>query len=402
MVSPVSERFRRLEPLLDRALELDEVARARFVEICAEIHPDLARDLRRALDPEAQLPELGSLAAEVTRTPSLERQGLRIGAWQLLDKIGQGGMGTVYRAERADGAFEKQVAIKLLHRADAPFREALARERAVLARLEHPGIVRLIDGGVLEDDMPWLAMELAEGESLDVWLRKENPDIKRRLDVFLAICDAVAHAHGGKLVHRDLKPSNIRVTDSGTVKLLDFGVARLLSPDAHDTITRQWAVTPEYAAPEQLMSGAASARTDIYALGALLYLLLVGRSIHPPFDGNWVEYLQQIKQCDATPASHGASAGGLSMPPTTLRGDLDAIIIKAMAHKPEDRYARVEDVVEDIRRHRNHQCVQARSRSWRYRLDKWMLRKRALLLIIAGVLAAMTLGAVGMAWLNAR
>lgn len=400
MVSTVSARFRRLEPLLDRALELDDAARARFVEICAEIHPDLVGDLRRALDPDLQLPELGGLAAELTRTPSLERRGLRVGPWRLLDKIGQGGMGTVYLAERADGAFEKQVAIKLLHRADAPFREALERERAVLARLEHPGIVRLVDGGLLEDDLPWLAMELAEGESLDVWLRKENPSAARRLDVFLAICGAVAHAHGEHLVHRDLKPTNICVTAAGTVKLLDFGVARLLSPDSHNIVTRQWAVTPEYAAPEQLMSEASSERTDIYALGALLHLLLTGRSVHPPFDGNWMAYLEQIKALGAVPASRNA-AGDYSLSPACLHGDLDAIILKAMAYKPEGRYARVEDLIEDLRRQRSHQCVQARADSWRYRSLKWLQRKRAPLLVAAGIVLALALGAASMAWLGA-
>lgn len=382
-MSDVPARFRRLEPLIDRALELEDEARARFLALCGEIHPDLIMDLQRALAPEASLPELGGLAWELTREKATDRGGLRIGAWRLLDKIGRGGMGTVYRAARADGAFEKQVAIKLLRHEDARFRKLLERERQLLARLDHPGIVRLIDGGVLADGQPWLAMELAEGENLDVWLCRVRPTLERRLDVFLAICDAVAHAHGEHLVHRDLKPGNIRIAANEGVKLLDFGIAKLLAPEAPSGTTQHIAVTPEYAAPEQLAGGAISPRTDIYALGALLHLLLVGRSPHPRFDGNWTRYVEHIRRSAREPASRTAAAvGEPALPAACLRGDLDAIMAKSLALDPVQRYDSVEALAQDIGRHRVGQAVLARTQTWRYRGGKWLHRNWRLLVLV--------------------
>lgn len=402
-MSDVQARFRRLEPLIDRALELEGEARARFLVLCGEIHPDLIVDLQRALEPEARLPELGGLARELTREQATDRGGLRIGAWRLLEKIGRGGMGTVYRAARDDGAFEKQVAIKLLRSEDARFRKSLERERHLLARLDHPGIARLIDGGVLADGQPWLAMELAEGENLDAWLRRVRPSLERRLDVFLAICDAVAHAHREQLVHRDLKPGNIRIAADDGVKLLDFGIAKLLAPDAPSGTTRHLAVTPEYAAPEQLAGGAISARTDIYALGALLHLLLAGRSPHPRFDGDWASYIEHICRNDRAPASHVAAAvGAPALPATCLRGDLDAIMAKALARDPAQRYDGVAALAQDIGRHRAGQAVLARTHTWRYRGDKW-LRRNWRLLFLVGVFLLVLGGTIAvMAWQAGR
>ncbi|TXH15085.1 MAG: serine/threonine protein kinase, partial [Gammaproteobacteria bacterium] len=217
-MNDIDARFERLEPLIDRALALEGAARERFLALCGEIYPDLENDLRRALAPEDGFPALGGLAAELTRERAVDRRGQRVGAWRLGERIGQGGMGAVYLAERADGAFDKRVAIKLLRGGDPRFGEQLDRERRLLARLDHPGIARLIDGGVLDDGQPWLAMELADGEDLDFWLQG-NPALRARLDVFVAICDAVESAHAAKVVHRDLKPRNVRVAGDGQVKL---------------------------------------------------------------------------------------------------------------------------------------------------------------------------------------
>ena len=171
-MTDLNARFARLEPLIDRTLELEGEARERFLALCGEIHPDLIADLRRALTPDDGLPALGALAQEITQERTTDRRGLRAGPWRLLEKLGQGGMGTVYLAERADGAFDKRAAMKLLRSDDSRFKEQLERERRVLARLDHPGIARLIDGGVLDNGQPWLVMELAEGEELDAWLRR--------------------------------------------------------------------------------------------------------------------------------------------------------------------------------------------------------------------------------------
>lgn len=392
-------RFQRLEPLIDRALELEDGQREQFLALLAEIHPDLIEDLRRVLLPEAGLPELGGLAHAVARDRTTHRGGLRVGSWRLLEKIGQGGMGTVYRAERADGAFEKQVAIKLLRGGDARFRQQLERERALLARLDHPGIARLIDGGVLQDDQPWLAMELAAGEDLGAWLRRVRPSLALRLEVFLSVCAAVSHAHAGQVVHRDLKPGNIRVTDDGVVKLLDFGIARLVSPDQLVVGTRQVAVTPEYAAPEQLLGEPITTRVDVHALGALLYLLLTGQQARPRFGGNWVGYLEQIRDHPPVPPSQAAtSKPALAVPASSLRGDLDAIVAKAMAWEPTRRYASVADLGADIRRHLAGEPVLAHARTWRYRCSKWWRRYWplglllvAFLLVLGATVAVMAL-----------
>lgn len=392
-------RFARLEPLIDRALELEGQAREKFLALCGEIHPDLIADLRRTLTQDDGLPALGALAEEITRERITDRRGLRAGPWRLLEKLGQGGMGTVYLAERADGAFDKRAAIKLLRGEDTRFREQLERERRVLARLDHPGIARLIDGGVLAEGQPWLVMELAEGEELDAWLRRMRPSRQRRLEVFLAICDAVSYAHSALVVHRDLKPGNIRVAADGTVKLLDFGIAKLLSPDASGGKTRHVALTPEFAAPEQLAGEAITARTDVYALGALLYLLLTGRSPHPRFDGNWVDYIEHINRVDAEPASRAAAhAGGLALPPAQLRGDLDAIAAKALRRDPVERYVSVDAMAQDVLRHLDGRPVLAHAQTWQYRSGKWLRRHWGIAALLGGILLALGSGIAGTAW----
>lgn len=401
-MSDVPTRFRRLEPLLDRALELEGARREQFLQLCGEIHPDLIHELRSALEPDADLPALGGLAAELTRERTTDRRGLRVGAWRLLEKIGRGGMGTVYLAERADGAFEKRVAVKLLRGGDPRFRQQLERERQLLARLDHPGITRLIDGGVLDDGQPWLAMELAGGESLDLWLERTRPTLAARIAVFLAICDAVAAAHAEQLVHRDLKPGNIRVLGEGSVKLLDFGIAKLLAPDQPSASTLHVALTPEYAAPEQLAGGTITPRTDVYALGALLHMLLTGHSPHPRFDGNWVTYLEQVRRIDPESTSRSAAQapiGGLALPAECLRGDLDAIVAKALAPDPAQRYADVAALAEDLRRHLGDHPVLARAHTWRYRSGKW-LRRRARVLGVLAVFLLILAGTIG--WMALR
>ena len=392
-------RFARLEPLIDRALELEGAGRERFLALCAEIHPDLVADLRRALADDAQLPALGGLAEELTREHTTNRGGLRAGAWRLLEKIGQGGMGTVYLAERADGAFDKRVAIKLLRGNDPRFKEQLERERRMLARLDHPGIARLIDGGVLPDGQPWLVMELAEGCELDLWLANERPSLARRLAVFMAICDALSYAHAVLVVHRDLKPGNIRVAADDSVKLLDFGIAKLLASDAQRGSTRHIALTPEFAAPEQLRGEPVTTRTDVYALGALLYLLLCGRSPHPRFDGNWAGYIDHVSNVDAPRVSRAASDRvAPALEPALLQGDLDAIAAKALQRDPAARYASAEALAQDVRRHLSDRPVLARRQSWQYRSGKWLRRHWLVAVTLAAIALALGAGLAGVVW----
>ena len=374
MSQSLRERFRRLEPLLDRALELEGTERAAYVEACAREHPDLAEHLRRALEAEqTTLPGLGSLAAAAVRRESTQRHNLRVGPWQLLERIGRGGMGTVYRARRADGAFEMEVAVKLLRGGDQlRFKQELEAERRLLARLEHPAIARLLDGGVLPDGHPWLVMELAEGPDLADWLARERPSLARRLDVFGQLCAAVGHAHSHLLVHRDLKPGNVRVGPGDRAKLLDFGIARLLDRDTGEARTRSLALTPEFAAPEQLTGGSISTRTDLYALGALLYLLLAGRAPHGEFDGNWPAWIARVTGSDPPPPSSASTDTGL--PARLLRGDLDAILRRALARDPQARYPAADALAEDLRRHLDGRPVHARAGGAWYRFGRWFQR----------------------------
>ncbi|MFY8135732.1 MAG: serine/threonine-protein kinase, partial [Aquimonas sp.] len=389
MSDSLSERFRRLEPLLDRALDLDGAERDNFLRLCAEIHPDLYPDLLKGLGADDRdLPKLGGLAARVTEERTTDRRGLQAGPWQLLEKIGRGGMGTVYLAKRADGAFEKRAAVKLLRNSDLRFKQALERERQLLARLEHPAIARLIDGGVLPDGQPYLVMELAEGLDLDRWAAETKPDLETRLRVFLDICGAVSEAHAQLIVHRDLKPSNVRVNREGQVKLLDFGIAKLLDREAKQGETRALALTPEYAAPEQLRGEPVSTRTDVYALGALLYQLLTGRTPHPGFDGDWASFISRVCEEDADPPSRHETA---EVPRARLRGDLDAIVQMALQRDPARRYASVEALADDLRRSLDGRPVRAHAPSLGYRLSKWLRRHR--LAAGLGAAAALALGA---------
>jgi len=378
MNQSIDDRFRQLEPLIDRALELSGVERERFLAMCGSIYPDLVDDLRLALaDDDDLMPSLGPLAEETTREPATNRYGLRMGAWRLLEKIARGGMGTVYLAERTDGSSARRAAIKLLRSGDMRFAEQLERERRMLAKLDHPGIARLIDGGLSSDGQPWLAMELAEGENLDAWLARTNPSLRERLQVFLEICSAVAYAHSAMIVHRDLKPANIRIAPDSSVKLLDFGIAKLLASPAEAGVTRQLMLTPEFAAPEQLRREAISPRTDVYALGCVLTLMLSGRGPHPHFDGNLPAYLEILSTSEATAPSLLVENGPnptFALPAEQLRGDLDAICGMALQRDPIKRYASVDAFAQDIRRFLDGQPVSAHPPSLRYRTGKFFQR----------------------------
>ena len=299
-------------------------------------------------------------------------------------------MGAVYLAERADGAFQQRVALKLVKRGldtDEILRRFL-RERRILARLEHPHIARLLDGGITEDGLPWFAMEHVQGEPITSWCESRRTSVAERLRLFQAVCAAVQHAHRNLIVHRDLKPSNILVTASGDVKLLDFGIARLLSgeeSEAERTLTAPGlrVLTPPYAAPEQIRGEAATTATDLYSLGAVLYELLAG--VRPC--GRAARTLEELEKAvlEEEPA-----------PPSTMRkelrrelsGDLDHIVQMALRKEPERRYPSVEGLLADLERHREGLPVRAARPSLFYRLGKLVRRHRPA--VVAGSIVALT------------
>lgn len=379
----LEDAWREVGHYLDEGLELRGEARQAWLEEIEARAPDVAARVRAALIELAQLQEqdfLGGSCADVLAGATLA--GQRLGAYTLDSRLGHGGMGTVWLARRNDGRFQGQAAVKLLNAAliGHPSERRFAREGSVLARLQHPNIAHLLDAGVAEGRQPYLVLEYVEGERIDAYCEKRGLGIKQRIALFLDVLGAVAHAHSNLVVHRDLKPSNILVTEHGVVKLLDFGVAALLSAENSagtvPQLTHHGApgLTPEYAAPEQFLGEPITTATDVYALGLVLFVLLAGR--HPALtEGRTpAELMRLTVDTDAPRVSQMATdvrRGRL------LRGDLDNIIAKALRKNPTDRYATVDLFAQDLRRYLALEPVSARPDSVRYRATKFIRRHRA-------------------------
>ncbi|MEZ0471260.1 protein kinase domain-containing protein [Luteimonas salinilitoris] len=323
----------------------------------------------------------------------------RLGRWRLLEQIGRGGMAVVHRAVSAEAPVGQQAAVKVLTLGALAGggRERFLREQQLLSRLRHPGIVPLYDAGVAEDGTPWLAMALIDGKRIDTWCEQRRLEIEQRVDLALHVADALAHAHRSLVIHRDIKPSNVLVDDDGHAQLLDFGIARLDDEqEAERTATALRALTPEYAAPEQFLGAPPSTAMDVYGLGALLYRILTGQSPRP-------QGLHGI-DTQTLPPSRAVQRDPEWPSPTRrlwvrrLRGDLDTVVMKALARQPEQRYASVEALAEDLRRWRGRHPVRARPQSRRYRAGRFAARHR--LGVTAAALLALTLaaGIAGTLW----
>jgi eukaryotic-like serine/threonine-protein kinase len=385
-------RWDALSPLLDELVALDEPARAeRIAQLSREGHPD-TRDLADLVAQYAEMEREGFLEAPLVRPvqePGL--QGQVVGNYTLDSLLGQGGMGTVWLAHRSDGRYDAHVAVKLLNPAllGPGGIERFRREGQALGRLTHPNIARLIDAGVTQTGQPFLVIEYVAGESITKWCDSRRLDVRARVKLFLDVLAAVTHAHAKLILHRDLKPSNIMVTADGHVKLLDFGIAKLLDDKADATpmsdLTRLggYAFTPEYAAPEQVQGEEVASATDVYSLGALLYVLLTGQ--HPTVGTGRtpLERMRAIVDTEPVRPSEIARA---------LRGDLDNIILKALKKSPAERYPTVEAFAEDLRRHLRYQPVNARPDSLAYRAGKFVVRNRlavgAAAIVLLTILAA--------------
>ncbi|MEA1648561.1 serine/threonine-protein kinase [Nitrospirillum sp. BR 11164] len=388
----LSGEWSEVEALFDRLLDLPLSERTTMLRGIARVSARMSEELAELLAAAGQdgtpldQPAYGTTPVAA---PLGMAAGLQVGAYRIVSVLGQGGMGEVYLAERADGQFDQQVALKII-RADAV--ENLARfqfERQTLARLDHPNITRIYDGGVLADGRPYMVMELVAGVPITAWCRDHASSLAQRLDLFLAVCRAVAHAHRNLVVHRDLKPGNVLVTGDGTVKVLDFGIAKQITDGAY-LETQVAPVTPAYAAPEQLTGAPISTATDTYALGMLLYELLVDQR---PLHVDGMPLLAIIDRIVSQPLpALSKFAAGLSSPPIApkaLAGDLDAIVAKALRKEPERRYQTVEALVDDLQRHLDGQPVAARGGARGYVLGRFIRRHR---LPIAA--ATVTLGAI--------
>jgi len=326
-------------------------------------------------------------------------EGSVIGPYRIVRELARGGMGAVYLAERADGQFEQRVALKLIKRgidSDA-IRGRFLRERQILARLEHPAIARLADGGITDGGRPWFAMEYVEGTAITAYCEAHRLAVELRLDLFLQVCEAVRFAHANLVVHRDLKPSNILVTPEGWVKLLDFGVSKLLrvdDADAIDTDVGMRLMTPEYAAPEQVRGEPVTTATDVYALGAILYELLAGQRAHH-LERRTAAEMERVICTIEPPAPSTVAPPGLRR---ELRGDLDTIVSTSLQKDPARRYASVEALSEDLRRYAAGLPVRARPDSRMYRAGKFVKRHRVGVGATAAVFLALAGGLAGTVW----
>jgi serine/threonine protein kinase/tetratricopeptide (TPR) repeat protein len=364
------QHWSRLNALLAEALEHDVTNRAAFLRRHCGGDAELTREAEALLD---QLDAVRNESADVfedcaenaTRAlwdedPACAKR--RVGAYEIVRELGRGGMGAVYLAERADGAFEKQVAIKILKRGTDTDEvlQRFASERHILARLDHPNIARLLDAGTTDDGLPYFVMEYVAGAPVTQFVREHQFSVEQTIAVFLKICAAVEVAHRNRVIHRDLKPSNILVNAEGEPKLLDFGIAKLLTPGgdgAEMTATGQERLTPICASPEQTDGRAVTESSDVYALGALLYEMLSGQKPHKFSTANpsREEIARVVREQVPPPPSAVVPAGSARL----LRGSLDAIVMKALRKNPAMRYPSVAALTADIRRHNDNQPVLA-------------------------------------------
>ena len=418
-----ADRWRTVSPYLDQALEMAADQRASWLASIRARDAALAADLGALLADHVEVHESHFLeqAVPLPRAGLASLEGQTLGAYRLVSRIGQGGMGSVWLAERCDGRFEGRAAVKLLNLAllGRAGEERFRREGNILARLTHPNIAHLVDAGVSPAGQPYLVLEHVDGLSIDRYCSEHALGIEARLRLFLDVLEAVAHAHANLIVHRDIKPANVLVRVDGQVKLLDFGIAKLLEGDAEwgraqsaeaSALTRDGgaALTPEYAAPEQVTGGQVTTATDVYALGVLLYVLLSGQHPVGPALRSPADLVRAIVERDPrrisdavvgrtetpeTLAQHAAQCGTTpARLHRTLHGDLDTIVAKALKKHAPERYASVTALADDLRRSLRHETISARPDTLRYRTTKFVRRHvrgvamtAAILVLLSGV-----------------
>lgn len=402
-----SERWQHVREILDKAIALPNDERHAYVNLVSCDDPELRRELESLLHSHEKagsvflqnpVADIRGVLPEHSHNPG--RIGLKIGVYQIVAEVGHGGMGEVYRAVRADGEYDKQVAIKLVRVGlDSSFvLERFRHERQILASLDHPNIARLHDGGTTEDGVPYLVMELIEGTPIDQYCEEHDFGVAERLRLFIQVCAAVQYAHQRLVIHRDIKPSNILVTAGSLPKLLDFGIAKILDSTSGTETTLLRPMTPEYASPEQIRGEPISTSTDVYSLGVVLYKLFTGCSPYGEETRTPLQLANVI--CGAEPTRPslardrrlGIDSSKVDKVLPRLKGDLDAIILKAIRKEPEQRYSSAEQFAEDIRRHLEGLPVTAVRGSFRYRAGKFIRRNRAAIAAAVMLVLTMTAG----------
>lgn len=374
-----------VERLLDLAVQLPAHQRAQFlVHRCPDprVRIEVESLLQYATSAETFLDQAIRDAALFLRTTAELSPGDWIGPYQIVSLIGRGGMGMVYLAERADGAFHQRVAVKVVQSANArSLLDRFQQERRILALLNHPNIARILDGGQTPNGLPYFVMEYVSGQTIDRFCEKNNLSLRNRLKLFLKVCDAVRHAHQNLIVHRDLKPANIFVTEAGEPKLLDFGIAKVLDP-AHLDSSSTGFLTFAYASPEQVRGGPITTATDVYSLGAVLYKILTGQSPHE-------SDIEASRRAEMISGTRHIPPGRLN---PKLPSDINYLLRKALRNEPEERYVSVEAFANDIRAFLNWQPIHARSGELWYRTRKFLRRYRVVVTAATITIAGLSLG----------
>ncbi|REJ74851.1 MAG: serine/threonine protein kinase [Acidobacteria bacterium] len=386
-------------PRFDTACELEGDEREAYLDALrqedAELHREVVSLLEAAqgrgpLDSIPSMPTVAATSASGSRQQDPARR--QIGRYRIDEPVGGGGMGRVFRAVRADGSYDQVVALKVLRweLADGSGVARFHRERQILARLDHPGITRLLDGGVTEDGLPYLVMEWVDGVPLPQYCETSGIDLEGRIELFLQVLDAVAHAHRAAVIHRDLKPSNILVTADGRVKLLDFGISKL-ADEADEGLTQQGfsPMTPHWASPEQLAGESLTVATDIYSAGAMLYELLAGSPPHRADQPTTGELLRRIESGAIAPPSRLARRSGSGL---RVSADLDAVVLRSLERDPERRYPSASELAADLRRVLEHRPVSARRIGWPARLARTMRRNPLITALACSTLLAASVG----------
>lgn len=401
-----AERWQQIRNTFELALQYDPEDRERIIlMVCGEDSAMLA-EVHKLVDANAHTDDfLETPAAEAANKPII---GTRLGAYRILEEIGRGGMGAVYLAVRADDEYRQQVAIKVVQfAADGELLNRFRQERQILANLDHPYIAKLLDGGTTEDGRPYIVMEFVKGSTIDEYCKRESLSLNESIELFRKVCSAVHHAHRNGIVHRDLKPGNILVTADQAPKMLDFGIAKILKPEILPfapvmTRTGMRPMTVDYASPEQVRAEPVTATSDVYTLGVVFYELLTGKSPYGARGKDQVDVVQRI--CEITPVapskvktvivgdSAAATLGGRKTEALRrkLKGDLDAIVLKALEKSPANRYQSAELLSEDLARYLTGLPVVAREKNLFYRFSKAVSRRSIVMSAVAILLALAT------------
>ncbi len=411
----LAEKYNQVNELLRQILAAEPSQRQTILEN-ADVSNDVRQEVESLLALEDKVDDFMSLSItefskdiiENSQTSFKSIIGQKIGIYEIIGELGQGGMGAVYLAKRADGKVEQKIALKMLRREFniEQIRRYFRRESQIQATLEHPNIARLIDVGTTDDGVPFIAMEYIEGIRVDKFCQENSISLKEKLKLFNKICQAVAHAHRNLIIHRDLKPSNILVNNSGEPKLLDFGISKLLDSDEtaeKTSFTALGALTPEYASPEQIKGETASTATDIYSLGVVLFKMLTGNLPYNFNDKSNAEILKIISEEEPYKPSLTVNRSEQINPQSAicnpqLKGDLDNIILKSLRKELELRYKTVEEFSADIWRHLDGLPILARPANFTYQASKFFKRNKIAVFASALILLSLIGGVIASVW----